>query len=216
MFQIISLLGLGFLLGLEHALDSDHIAAISTISSKTNSTKKAIISGLYWGIGHTGILIFTGILVLSSHFIIPAKIAKIFETIVGLMLIFLGFKNILGYKKNLAHEHKHGKIHGHPYKEEHEKIEYHRSLWIGIVHGLAGSAALMLVILTTIKSFFAGMLYIAIFGLGTIMSMGFINFLMSIPRVFIEKKYPKIQSNLAIMTGCISIGIGIQHIISLY
>ncbi len=105
MLEIFSLLGLGFLLGLEHSLNADHLAVISTITSKSNSFNKALVEGLYWGIGHTGILIITGMIVLSSHFIIPEKIANIFEMTVGIMLIFLGTKNIFGYKKNLLHKH---------------------------------------------------------------------------------------------------------------
>jgi sulfite exporter TauE/SafE len=212
MLEIISLLAVGFLLGLEHSLDSDHLAAISTMSTRSGSLKKALVAGLYWGVGHTGMLFFTGIIVLSSHLTISEKFRSGLEIIVGCMLIFLGIKNILGYKKNLIHTHEDGKIHAHPHAHEHEKIYHHPSLWIGMIHGLAGSAALMLMILASIKSLSLGLLYILIFGLGTIWGMGLMSFLMSTPSIFLKNKFPRIEAALPVATGILSIVIGIEHI----
>src|SRR3989338_8952425 len=94
-FQFLTSLGLGFILGLKHALDADHVVAVSTITSQTNSLRKASVLGVAWGIGHTITLLLSGLLILLLKLTIPEKLALSFEFIVGIVLAFLGTDVIL-------------------------------------------------------------------------------------------------------------------------
>src|SRR3989338_2159875 len=149
---LLTLLGLGFLLGIEHATDADHVAAVSAMTSESKNLKHSAMHGIYWGLGHTFTLLFVGLLLLLFKITIPQKLAVSFEFIVGLMLIFLGinlFVKILKSRFHL-HLHNHGKIkhlHYHTHASEHIHKHSKKSFLVGLVHGLAGSAALMLLVL---------------------------------------------------------------------
>lgn len=214
MLESIPLLGLGFLLGFKHALDADHLAAISTFTSKSGSLKKALSVGLYWGIGHTAILLLVGIILLSTHAVIPENIVSFFESVVGLMLIFLGVKNIF------IHSHPHFGTHRHAHaspwnlSDELKIADLRPACWIGMVHGLAGSAALMLIITNSMHSLFMGILYIFIFGIGSILSMGLMSIFLGIPTLILKTKYSKMQKIFSLAAGTLSITIGFNLIIA--
>src|SRR6266849_1044177 len=182
---IASLLALGFVLGLKHALDADHLAAVSTMATERRSLFGASLVGALWGLGHTISLIVAGVLVILFHFEISARISKSLEFGVGLMLIVLGLntlrKLIHGAQIHMhAHEHD-GYWHVHPHihhKENEDGPHMHhglkpglRPLLVGMIHGMAGSAALTLLVLATIPSPLFGFIYIAIFGIGSIVGM---------------------------------------------
>lgn len=214
MLDIVLLLGLGLLLGLEHSLDADHVAAIATISSKSISWKKAATVGIYWGFGHTAILLLAGIIILNLEIKIPQPIEKTIEIIVGLMLIFFGIKNLIGYKKEMLHTHgEKAHIHIQKNNDNHNKNhDSHISFWIGAVHGLAGSATITLMILATIQSKILGIIYIAIFGAGSILGMGGTSLILRMSTLFLEKKYPNKYAQTA---GGISILAGTTIIFKL-
>jgi hypothetical protein len=131
-------------LGIKHATEADHLAAVSTIVSQRRSIWQSAAVGVFWGIGHTAALVAAGVLVLGVGLVIPEKVANIFELVVALMIIFLGMRLLHLH----IHSHSHGgpsHIHFHFQDEEHVATAHSglagwRSVIIGMIHGLAGSA----------------------------------------------------------------------------
>ena len=215
-----TLLGFGFLLGIKHAFEADHVAAVSAVISKNKSIKQSSLLGAWWGIGHTISLLVVGLVILLLKISIPEKIALSFEFIVGIMLVILGFNVLITINKNKIHihRHNHGKekhihFHSHKLTLNHEHTHFNQSLFIGIIHGLAGSAVITLLVLTTVKSVFSGLIYILIFGIGSIIGMMFISSVISLPFALI--KFEKIQRFVRISAGSFSIfmGFGIMYFI---
>ena len=213
----LSLLGFGFLLGIRHAFDADHIAAVSNILIKQHSIKKSSLLGMFWGFGHTISLLAVGLIVLLLKITIPERIALSLESIVGFLLVFLGTNALITINKNKMHIHRHNHsgnehIHFHSHKNtkqhQHEHKTFCQSLFIGVIHGLAGSAALTLLVLTNINSVLAGLAYILLFGIGSIIGMVLISSIMSLPFILISNKLEKTQKILGISAGLISAFIG--------
>ena len=201
---ILAALGLGFLLGLKHATDADHVVAVSTIASEARNAWRGIWVGASWGLGHSMPLLVLGTVVLMFKEVVLGRyetVAPVFEFGVGIMLVFLGaqvFWNLRRGRLHL-HEHAHDKgphvhIHGTHDKAADSSTErlhgfFHfgkpffrfKSFAIGIVHGLAGSAAVTLVLLPTLSSFWAGLGYLVLFGVGTILAMGVITVALGLP-----------------------------------
>lgn len=186
---LLTTLGLGFVLGLKHAFDSDHLIAVSTIVTRERSVWRSLWVGLSWGVGHTLTLLLVGLAVLSLKTQIPPPIEQSLECLVGVVLIGLGLATLYDYwrKKVHAHSHIHDDaihlhFHAHADSLDHQHVHIpplgFKPLLLGMVHGLAGSAALMLVVLATIPSLALGLGYIAIFGGGSILGMGLMSLLM--------------------------------------
>lgn len=214
-----SLLAFGFLLGVKHAFDADHIAAISAIVSKNKSIKSSSLLGMFWGFGHTISLLFVSLAILLLKISIPENIVLSLEFIAGIMLILLGLNVIMTINKNKIHfhKHKHGKqehihIHSHKLtkKHNHRHTALHQSLLIGLIHGLAGSAAITLLVLTTIKSFWTGMIYILTFSIGSIVGMTIVSGIISLPFIIISGKLKRIHKIMDISAGLISTAIGLS------
>lgn len=211
-FKLITLFGLGFVLGLKHALDADHVVAVSTIVSQTKSLKKSLLAGAIWGVGHTITLLLVGLVILIFKLTIPDKLALSFELIVGVVLVVLGvdvLRKVIREKVHL-HEHQHGSsvhTHLHPHKESWSHDHTHRSFVVGMIHGLAGSATLMLLVLTTVGSVFQGLLYILIFGVGSIIGMLIVSGIIGFPFLLLAK-FGKINDSVKILAGTISIVLG--------
>jgi cytochrome c biogenesis protein CcdA len=205
-------LSLGFILGLEHALDADHVIAISTIISENKSLKKSSIIGVFWGLGHTFTLLFTGLLVLSLAVSIPQNLSLFFEFLVGIVLLILGIwviRRALG-KVGHIHPHSHNdKIHVHFHNHELDNHNHeHKSFFVGMVHGLAGSAALMLIVLSSINSVLEGIAYILVFGLGSILGMLIISTLIGLPFTFTSTRFKGLNQKIKLITGFLSIVLG--------
>jgi len=211
--QLITLLGFGFMLGLRHAFDADHVIAVSTLVGQTKSLKKSSLLGITWGLGHTTSLLLAGLLILGLKIAIPDKITLSFEFIVGIILIALGvdvLRKITKEKIHL-HMHKHGNItHAHFHTHKHSKSHNntHKSFFVGSVHGIAGSAVLPLVVLTTVNSLFAGLLFILIFGVGSILGMLMVSTIIGLSFI-LTKKFDKICKSIKIVSGAISIVLGL-------
>lgn len=213
----ISLLFFGFLMGIKHVFEADHIAAVSTIAANHKSIRKSSLIGIFWGIGHTMALLVAAVMILLLKIKMLEKIALSLEMVVGLMLIFLGINVLLNMKKNKIHldKHKHGKeehIHFHSHvlgkSHEHEHLQLKKSLFIGVIHGLAGSAALTLLVLAAINSFFIGLFYVLIFGIGSILGMSLISAIISLPSAFIPNRLGIFDKTLRLSAGLFSIFIG--------
>lgn len=193
--ELLTILSLGFVLGLRHALDTDHIAAVSTVLAQRPSMGASSLIGLSWGLGHTLMLFLVGAVVLSLRVQIPEALANVAEFAVGGMLVVLGVllaRKLFKERWHVhAHEHhgeRHLHLHSHHVVRNHQHRHWLRDslqpLFIGMAHGLAGSAALLLVVLSTAKSVAAGLLYIAVFGIGSIIGMLLIGLAIAVPVVW--------------------------------
>lgn len=191
----LTILGLGFILGLRHALDSDHLAAVSTVLAERPSWRASGLVGLSWGLGHTAVLLVVGAIVLVLRVPIPEPLAMAAEGLVGLMLVALG--GLLGIRlireRWHVHHHDHdGTRHVHFHSHRHAQDHGHGHWWreslrplcIGMAHGLAGSAALVLLVVASAKSVIEGLMYIAVFGCGSILGMMLIGLALSVPVVW--------------------------------
>ncbi len=210
--HLLSILSLGLLLGLKHALDADHVVAVSTITSQTKSLKKAARIGAFWGLGHTTTLLITGVAVLTLGLTIPQRLGLGFEFVVGIMLVVLGVRVLLRMKKDKVHIHQHDHsgethvhLHAHASTPTHQHA--HMSFAVGMVHGLAGSAALMLLVLATVRSLPLGILYILIFGLGTMLGMAVVTTLISLP-FMAARRMEHVHTGLTLTAGLASIALG--------
>lgn len=214
MSSIITLL-LGFGLGIKHAFEADHVIAISTIVSEQKNPFRSALVGAFWGIGHTTTLFVIGLLVLLFKISIPEHISLSLEFLVGLMLVFLGVYTLLR-ARNVVHEHEHahGNItHSHPHVHQDKKglHQHHKSFLVGSVHGLAGSGALMLLILSTVPTIIEGIYYILLFGLGSIIGMSLMSLLVGLPFIVSTRTFPNIEKHLRIIAGIISILFGMYY-----
>lgn len=191
----LGILIVGLLTGLRHSMDADHVAAVSTIvATSKRKLRQAPMLGLLWGVGHTATLLVAGLLVLLVAVKIPERLSGQMEFGVGIMLVFLAATTITGFKsgrflRGVVRKRRHSHLHFHQdsvsHTHEHTHVashhHSHKSLIIGMVHGMAGSGALMLVILTNIDSVPLGIAYIAIFGAGSIASMVGISTVIGLP-----------------------------------
>jgi len=164
---------LGFALGMRHAFDADHIVAMSTIATRERSLVRAAFLGGAWGAGHCVTLFAVGLLVLFFRLPMQENWSVFFERVVGIMLVVLGTASLVARRKRDAGTAAHASAPSH-----------RRPFLVGVVHGLAGSGALALAVLATIPSRGAGLLYIALFGVGAIGGMMLITFLFAIPARF--------------------------------
>lgn len=217
-------LTLGFFIGLWHAHEADHLAAVSTIVAERKSLWSAAIIGGMWGLGHTISLLLAGVFVLLLNFQISEQTERILEFCVGIMLVLLGLnilrKIFMGRTLHIhAHEHG-GRTHSHPHiheaDEKSEQAHTHhgfsfspRVIAIGMLHGLAGSAAVMLLFLPTIDSRPLGLLYLAIFGVGSIGGMMLMSLLVGLPFHFTAARFNRFNRILQGVAGLVSIGLGL-------
>lgn len=213
-----SVLMIGFVLGLQHATEADHLAAVSTIVSEKKNLFTASLVGGLWGIGHTISLFAVGLLVILLKFQISSSLEAKLEACVGVMLVLLGLnalRKLFQASKVHVHSHEHGghkhvHIHSHGSKakeESHHRLSP-RSVIIGMVHGLAGSAALMLLVVPTIPSPAIALLYIVIFGVGSIGGMMAMSFLIGLPFHFTAGRFDVLNRGIRLIAGIFSLGLG--------
>ncbi len=217
-----SLLGLGFILGLKHAVEADHLAAVSTIVSERKSILGSSLVGGLWGVGHTVSLLIAGVVVILLRVEISERTSLALELCVALMLVALGasaLAKLLRGARVHTHSHRHGArkhLHPHLHDRSHEtEGHWHhgdrpgaRPIFVGMAHGFAGSAALMLLVLSTIPSPLAGLGYIAVFGIGSVGGMLVMSALVSLPLRFTATRFARANLTLRWLTGIFSIGVG--------
>ena len=206
-------LGFGFALGLEHALEADHVVAVSTIVSQQKKLWKSSLVGIVWGIGHTTTLFLVGIIVLFLSISIPQELILSFEFLAGVVILLLGvlvLRSAVTVKIHL-HHHSHGDqthIHLHSHKEGDSHHHIHRSFILGMVHGIAGSGALMLLVLSTVESITAGITYILLFGVGSILGMLILSAVIGLPFIITANKLGNMNRIIQAIAGVVSICIG--------
>ena len=190
--EFLTIVGLGFVLGLRHALDTDHLAAVSTVLAQRPSFRASGMIGFSWGLGHTTILLLVGAVVLVFRVPVPEPIALAAEFGVGAMLVFLGCMLGLRLVRERWHVHRHEHdgtqhlhLHSHALADDHGHGHWWhdsvRPFCIGMAHGLAGSAALLLIVLSSARSVSEGLIYIAVFGAGSILGMMAVGLAVSLP-----------------------------------
>jgi ABC-type nickel/cobalt efflux system permease component RcnA len=215
--------GLGLILGVKHALDADHVIAVSTIMSEYQSLKWASLIGAFWGLGHTATLLAVGLAVILLRLTIPVRVALGLEFLVALMLIFLGvsilWRSLKADKLHLhPHEHNpkshaHFHVHGNPQEDHthaHPFSSMRKPFIIGMVHGLAGSATLMLLVLSTIPSAIAGLTYVAIFGLGSLGGMLVLSSVIGLPFILTARRFTLLNRWIKVVAGMASVGFGLM------
>lgn len=224
MITLASILSLGFFLGMRHATDADHVVAVSTIISRERGIGQAVLRGVFWGVGHTLTLVAVGAAIIVFGLVIPEKLGLSLEFSVAVMLVLLGISNLRSFKTWLAsaaeaghgHPHSHDEI-NHTQSHDHDgsRISTIRPLIVGVVHGLAGSAAVALLVLPLIRNPWWGMLYLLIFGFGTIAGMMLITATIAAPIVFTARRSSGLYQRLGAVAGFGSLCFGavlIYHI----
>ena len=215
----LSILAIGFVLGLQHAVEADHLAAVSTIVSEKKNLFAASIVGGMWGVGHTISLFVVGLVVIFLKLQISTEVEGKLEAIVGGMLVLLGLnalRKLFSGEKIHMHVHEHGErehMHLHMHDEKNIAKSHHRfsarSVAIGMVHGLAGSGALMFLILPVIKSSVVALLYILIFGIGSIGGMMAMSFLIGLPFHFTSARFDFLNKGIRLVAGIFSLALGL-------
>jgi len=213
---LLAILALGFFLGMRHATDSDHVVAITTIVSRERSPRSALWIGALWGLGHSVTILLVGGAIVLCGWVIPPRVGLSMEMSVAVMLIVLGAMNLssaLSRINQVAHSHPHAAKTAAPGQEgEHEHVHVRgplRPLAIGVVHGLAGSAAVALLVLATIKSAGMALLYLAIFGAGTVAGMMLLTLAMAVPISALSHRFDNLELGLSRVTGLVSIAFGL-------
>jgi ABC-type nickel/cobalt efflux system permease component RcnA len=213
---------------MRHAFEADHVAAVATITIQEKSLPKALKLGVAWGIGHTIMLFLFGSIILFVTDIIPEKIVYWLEFSVGVMLVILGIDIIRRVIVDRVHFHSHshetGETHFHAHSHKGEKSAHHedkshehqhkmtsstsRALLIGMVHGMAGSAALIILALQTVSSPWIGILYIILFGVGSIIGMALFSFVLVIP-LRATRHLTGLFNSLQVAVGMLTLSIGL-------
>jgi hypothetical protein len=222
----LTILGFGFLLGLRHALDADHLAAVSTVLAERPSLRASSAVGLWWGLGHTLTLMIVGSIVLAWGLRIPERFELLAESGVGVLLIVLGATLARKLYRERWHVHRHdhdGEPHAHFHSHRRRDDHHHRHwmaasvrpLCIGMAHGLAGSAALMLIILASTQELGRGLLSIAVFGAGSIVGMMMIGLTISFPLVYSFTLSRRVFMGLQGLASVASVSVGVWMLVKL-
>ncbi len=227
---MISLLGLGFLIGMRHALDADHLAAVATIATRQKSIRATVRHGAIWGLGHTTTLFLFGSVVIWMDSRVSEHLAHYLEMAVGLMLIGLGVDVIRRVLRERWHYHVHrhrdaaAHFHAHSHagegrhddsrhEHEHDPSFPLRTLFIGFMHGLAGSAALTLITMDLVDSLWIGLGYILLFGLGSSVGMALISVVIAVPLRASARGLTWMHNGLQAGIGVITLGLGISIVV---
>ncbi len=248
MVNVLAVVGLGFVLGMRHATDPDHVIAVSTIVTRQRSVRHAGLIGALWGVGHTVTIFAVGILIILFRVTIPPRIGLTMELIVGFMLILLGVLNLTGVLQWITHRFTPGHHHHHPDSEPavahshahqhdgsaHQHIHQHaiapnaapsgfggrllerlglyqllRPLAIGLIHGMAGSAAVALLVLAEIRNPHWAVAYLLVFGVGTIAGMMLITLVIGTPFAWAGGRSARLNRGMAVASGLLSVAFGL-------
>jgi len=248
MLTLLAIISVGFVLGMRHATDADHVVAVTTIVSRERSLGPAAWLGALWGVGHTVTIVIVGGAIILFNVVIPPRVGLLMELAVSLMLIALGVWNLRGTWRALVemvllrrpaaathahpHVHAHGDyVHAHPHPHDREPHPHRldqtplarldrsfrqlrayqivRPVVVGVVHGLAGSAAVALLVLTTIRTPSWAMAYLVLFGIGTVAGMLLVTMALAAPFTFMRRHVPIARLRLQAATGLVSVCFGL-------
>lgn len=217
--ELSSLLVVGILLGVRHALDPDHLASVATISTSSRTLSDGLKQGVAWGIGHTVTLLLFGGAALVLGLAVPEDLL---EFAVGVMLILLGADVLRRIMKERIHVHRHDHRDGglHLHTHSHAQVDRHehshspviplRALIVGLMHGLAGSAALVLLTVAAGPSIASGIVYIIVFGIGSILGMALLSVVIALPLRLSSNRFERAQWNFRLGVGLVTIILGLN------
>jgi high-affinity nickel permease len=220
--SLATVLGLGFLLGVQHATDADHLAAVSTLASRHRSVVRSALLGSFWGAGHTLALLTAGALMAALRLTISPGVAQALDGLVGIMLVALGAQVVL---HALGATRVHRPAHGHG-SGPHDHLHAHlggtiahehghllrlgaRPFLVGLLHGLAGSAALTLLVVSTVSSPLGAVLYVVVFGAGSTAGMLVLSGLIGVPFAFTSRHSARLHCALRLAAGSTSLALGV-------
>lgn len=206
---LLSILVFGFFFGMRHATDADHVIAVSTIVSRQNNIRHAAMTGIFWGIGHSITLLVVGGAIILFGIVIPERLGLSLEFCVALMLILLGAFNLRVAVRTLPNANA-GNRDVEPHRHwEPGRGRALRSAMVGITHGLAGSAAVALLVLPLVPDPFWGMMYLAVYSVGTIIGMMIITATIAVP-VSYAGRFGFFHRHLGTVAGLISLSFGLS------
>lgn len=214
--------------GLEHAFEADHLLAVNSLVTNRSNLKESVKDGIYWGIGHTLTIFAVAVLMIGFKVVVSESVFNYLEASVGLMLVFLGIYRLSKLFKKNTHSHTYSHshtlsnsgavshLHSHTYSHSHrittsnhthpnKSNSFSAAFGVGLVHGLAGSGALVVLVLSQMKSTLEGLLYILIFGIGSILGMFIASGLFSLPYGKSILKSQKLQFVLIIISSLLCI-----------
>ncbi len=224
MISLLSILSLGFFLGMRHATDPDHVVAVTTIVSREQTLRAAAPIGAIWGLGHTLTILVVGGAIILFGIVIPPRLGLSMELSVALMLILLGGLN-LSVLRRQARDTAHGGAGDHVHAGDsghHAALatidrrlgrfgayRLVRPLVVGVVHGLAGSAAVALLVLGTIRDPGWAVGYLVVFGAGTVAGMLLITTAMALPFAYAARRFARLHRGLGLASGALSLAFGL-------
>jgi len=221
---------LGFVLGMQHALEADHIAAVSSIAARRTQVGDIVKHGLTWGLGHSLTLFAVAVAAILLGHAIPEHFARPLETAVGIMLLGLGAHVLWRLWRDRVHFHQHrhadGTVHIHAHSHAGETVAHvraghahahgfrWRTLLVGLMHGMAGSAALLVLAVSQAASPAVGLGYVALFGIGSMVGMGTLSMVIAVPLVASARWLTWANSSLQASVGIVTMTIGVMTIVA--
>jgi len=223
---------LGFLLGLRHAMDADHIAAVATLATRSRSVAQTVVQGVAWGAGHTLTLMMFGGVVLAAGAVVPARAVDLLELAVGIMLVGLGADALHRLWRDRVHFHAHRHtsgaehFHAHSHRGEvapHDPAHHHhahprglvtRAMLVGMMHGMAGSAALILLGVEAMRSPIWAFAYIGVFGIGSILGMLLLSAAIAVPLRMSSRHLGSAHTALSALVGLATFLLGCSIVLS--
>lgn len=193
----LAVIGLGLFLGLRHATDPDHVVAVTAIAARTRRLLPAAWLGIVWGLGHTLTLFVVGGAIILFNLAVPPRLGLALEFAVGIALVVVGFLNLRGT----------GHVHGDELAGA--RVPALRAFVVGTVHGLAGSAAVALLVLSTVRDPRLGVSYLLVFGLGTLIGMTLVTTSVSAPIGLAARRWGGIARTARLATGALSLAFGL-------
>lgn len=212
MLSFIGILVLGFFLGMRHATDPDHVIAVTTIVTRQRGVAKASLIGALWGMGHTFTILVVGAAIILCKVAIPPRLGLSMEFAVGLMLILLGVLNLTGILRWLQRGFTPLAAPAPGSQNALREMGVYnalRPLVVGIVHGLAGSAAVALVVMAAISDPWWAVAYLFLFGLGTIAGMMAMTTLLAFPIGYTGRRFSNWNHAMTVASGLLSVGFGL-------
>ena len=232
----------GLLFGMQHALEADHLAAVATLVTREKDTRRAVRQGVFWGLGHTLTLLLFGGVVMVIGVVLSERWVHGLEGAVGVMLVLLGLDLLRRLWRERVHFHAHTHapaeaaasldiptatqhFHAHSHRDDttpHDRRQHRhehrplplRALLVGMVHGLAGSAALVLLTLQQVRDPWIGLLYVVLFGLGSVAGMAALSWAVALPMRLTATHLGRYHHVLSGVVALFSVGLGVQVVTS--